>query len=251
MKTCLKLSLLCAIAMSGCAAGTTPSAAASPATTQAPADDAAQLRIRAQAIVTAFAAETTRTRGASLGSAPTVIVANTPQLIFFDFEPNTITVPDWSTQPAGLREAFKTFAGGGDAEAERLFRAFFNRFLVAHEAGHWLQYKTWDPRSGPPAMYRHEQDANELAVAFWRTQPGGEAFLAELQQLAERATAALPDPTPQDEDAAAYFDAHYRELGADPMKYGYYQFRFMADALRMREQLDFAKMAARTGSRAD
>lgn len=247
MKTCLKLSLLCAVAMTGCATGIRSSPTApSPDKVQAPADDAAQLRTQAQGIVDAFAAGVAQARGASLGAAPRIEVKNTPQLIFFDFDPNTITVPDWNIQPAGLRDAFKTFAGGGDADAERLFRTMFNKFLIAHEAGHWLQYRTW--KGAPPRMYGFEQDANLLAVAFWRTQPGGEAFLAELEQLATRAASALPDPTPQGEDAAAYFGAHYRELGADPMKYGYYQFRFMADALRMRQQLDFARMAARPHS---
>lgn len=243
----LSLSLLCAIAISGCATATEPpTAAGSSVETQPTANDPAQLRAQTQAIVDAFAAGVTQARGATLGNAPAVEVKSSPQLIFFDFEPNTIIVPDWNTQPAEVREVFKTFAGGNEADAERLFRAFFNRFLVAHETGHWLQYKTW--RGGPPDLYRHEQDANRLAVAFWRTQPGGEAFLSELQQLAERAAAALPDPTPRGEDPAAYFGKHYQELGADPMKYGYYQFRFIADALRMRQQLDFAAMAARPHS---
>lgn len=246
MNAGLKLSLLCVMAMTGCATGTAPSATTPlPDAMQAPTDDA-QLRVQTQAIVDAFAAGVAQARGASPGTAPRVEVKNTPQLIFFDYEPNTITVPDWNTQPAGLREVFKTFAGGGEADAEHLFRAFFNRFLVAHEAGHWLQYKTW--KGGPPDFYRHEQDANRLTVAFWRTQPGGEAFLSELQQLAEHAAAALPDPTPQGEDPAVYFGAHYQELGADPLKYGYYQFRFMADALQTRTQLDFRQMAGRPHS---
>ncbi len=32
--------------------------------------------------------------------------------------------------------------------------------------------------------------------------------------------------------------------GRDPLKYGYYQFRFMSEALRDRSRLDFAKMVA-------
>ena len=31
-------------------------------------------------------------------------------------------------------------------------------------------------------------------------------------------------------------------LGRDPLKYGYYQFRFMRDAIRNRAQLDFSEM---------
>ena len=250
MSAFLKLLLSCAMAMTGClpaAMAATPAPA--PAVAQETAGDALPLRARAQAIVAAFAAETARARGASLGDGPAVEVKNTPQLITFDFQSDTLAVPDWDTQPAGLHEMFKTFAGGGDADAERFFRAFFNRFLVAHEAGHWLQYRTW--KGGSPDLYKFEQDANQLAVAFWRTQPGGEAFLAELQRLAEGAVAALPDPTPHGEDPAAYFGANYAALGADPLKYGYYQFRFMADALRMRERLDFARMASREHSGSD
>ena len=206
--------------------------------------DTAALRADAQAIVTAFAAEIARARGASLGDAPSVQVRNTPQLIFFGATANQVVVPLWETQPPAMRTVFGTFAGGGDAEAERLFRAFFNRFLVAHEAAHWFQ-----ARAGrrAPTLYENEDMANRLAVAFWRTQPGGEPFLAELERLATQAAANLSDPTPPGEDAVAYFGANYQTLGRDPLKYGYYQFRFMRDALRERGQLDFARMTSDAG----
>lgn len=214
--TSRSLALLCTVALSGCAHAAQQASTAAP-TTQ-PATDPAQIKAQAQAIVDAFAAETSRVRDAALGTAPVIAVGNTPQLIAYDFQTNVLTVPQWESQPACLRQVFGTFAGGGDAEAEHLFRAFFNRFLVAHEAGHWFQYRTW--KGAPPQLYALEQDANLLAVAFWRTQPGGEDFLAELERLANRAVAALPDPTPKGEDAASYFGAHYRELGSDPLEYG-------------------------------
>ncbi len=34
----------------------------------------------------------------------------------------------------------------------------------------------------------------------------------------------LPSPVPAGEDPVKYFNEHYQELGADPYKYGYYQF---------------------------
>ena len=95
-----------------------------------------------------------------------------------------------------------------------------------------------------PTLYDNENVANRFAVAFWRTQPGGEPFLAELERLATRAAANLPDPTPAGADPIAYFGANYQALGRDPIKYGYYQFRFMRDALRDRAGLDFARMVA-------
>jgi hypothetical protein len=81
--------------------------------------------------------------------------------------------------------------------------------------------------------------ANRIAGAFWLTQPRGEAFITELERLAARAAAALPNPTPPGQDPVAFFGENYQELGRDPLKYGYYQFRFMADALRERRTLDF------------
>ena len=173
-----------------------------------------------------------------------MLIRNMPQLIQFLGPANQIMVPWWDTTPPEMRAVFRTFAGAGDPEAEHLFRAFFNRFLIAHEAGHWFQARA---NRGEPTLYANENMANRLAVAFWRTQPGGEARLAELERLAGRAAANLPDPTPAGEDAVAYFGANYHALGPDPLKYGYYQFRFMRDALRDRAQLDFGRMVARDG----
>jgi hypothetical protein len=67
--------------------------------------------------------------------------------------------------------------------------------------------------------------------------------------LALRAASSLPDPTPPGEDPVAYFGANYQTLGRNPLQYGYYQFRFMADALRDRSQLDLAQMTAGGESR--
>ncbi len=200
-----------------------------------------QFRTAAQAIVNAFAEEVRRARGNVLATPPAVEIRNTPQLIFFGDKANTITVPWWETQPGEMRGVFRTFAGGGETEAEHLFRAFFNRFLIAHEAGHWFQ-----ARAGRRAatLYDNENMANRIAVAFWRTQPDGERFLAELERLAVRAVARLSDPTPAGEDPVAYFGANYQALGRDPLKYGFYQFRFMADALRERSQLDWTSLVA-------
>ena len=205
--------------------------------------DAAQFRTAAQGIVDTFAAGVSRVRGGALADAPIVEVRNTPQLISFLSSSNTIVVPWWETQPDETRAVFRTFSGGGDAQAEHFFRAFFNRFLIAHEAAHWFQARA---NRREATLYENENVANRIAVAFWRTQPDGECFLVELERLATQAAAQLPHPTPAGESPAAYFDANYQTLGRDPLKYGYYQFRFMADALRNRARLDFARIVSAT-----
>ena len=201
--------------------------------------DTAQFRRVAQSIVDAFALEVSKARGGSLAPTPQVDVRNTPQLISFQGTPNRIIVPWWGTTAPEMRAVFRTFAGGTDADAERLFRVVFNQFLIAHEAGHWFQARA---NRREATLYANEDAANRLAVAFWRTQPRGEQFLADVERLVTRAADALPDPTPAGEDPVAYFGANYQALGADPLKYGYYQFRFMRDAVRARATLDFAKL---------
>jgi hypothetical protein len=230
-----------ALLLLGCAASAarTPLSALEP--TVAIQADAPDLRSEAQAVVAAIVAEVNRVRGGPSADVPTVEVRNTPQLIFFSRKANQIVVPSWADAPPGIRAVFATFAGGGDAEAERFFRLFFNRFLIAHEAGHWFQAHV---NRREATLYENENAANRFAVAFWRTRPDGERFLAELERLATRAAANLPDPTPAGDDPVAYFNANYQALGRDPIKYGYYQFRFMRDALRDRARLDFASMVA-------
>jgi len=230
-----------------CASGAsrTPPRATTPASRVVPVyTDTAQFRASAQAVVNSFAARIAEARGSVLGEAPTIQIRNAPQLIFFSASSNQIVVPWWETTPTEMRAVFGRFSGGDDADAEYLFRAFFNRFLIAHEAGHWFQARA---NRREPTLYDNENVANRLAVAFWRTQPDGESFLAELERLATRTAAALPDPTPAGEDPVAYFGANYQTLGREPLKYGFYQFRFMRDALRDRSHLDFARMV--TGDR--
>ena len=236
----LLVSLMCVASAWGCASRQ-PIGAGNPAlATIVPVySDTAEFRTDVQAITNTFAAEVARARGAALGDAPSIEVRNTPQLIFFNGSANRITVPWWDAVQPEMRTVFRTFAAGADEEAEYLFRAFFNRFLVAHEAAHWFQARA---NRRAPTLYENENVANRLAVAFWRTQPEGERFLAELERLATRAAEVLPDPTPTGEDPVAYFGANYQTLGRDPLKYGYYQFRFMRDALRDRSELDFAQM---------
>jgi predicted amidohydrolase YtcJ len=201
--------------------------------------DTAQLRAAAQAVVNSFHARAVGA-GLELGPAPVVEVRTTPQLIFYLPSGGKIVVPWWDDLGPAVQQVFARL-GGGDAEGERVFRAFFHRFFIAHEAAHWLRYRS-DTRK--ETLYAGEDDANRIAVAYWRTQPDGEAFLAELERMLVGIVARIPDPTPAGEDPVAFFGANYQELGRDPMKYGYYQFRFVLDAVRERSRLDYASLLA-------
>lgn len=204
--------------------------------------DKAQLKSSAQAIVDTYVAAAENAYGSDLGPAPTVEIRNTPPLIYIDYRSNKIVVPFWYTESAAVRSVFRTFAGGNDEQAERLFRCYFNRFLIAHEASHWFQFHAHREEASD---YENENMANRMAVAFWRTQPGSESFLDELERLAVVAAASVPDPTPPGDDPVAYLGANYEAISSQPLKYGYYQWKFTVKALQDRKQLDFARMVAK------
>lgn len=206
--------------------------------------DTAGLRATAQSVINSFHARAAAA-GLDLGVVPAVEVRTTPQLIFYSGQNGKITMPWWDDLTPEVRSVF-AHLGGGEPEGEQVFRAFFHRFFLAHEAAHWLRHRS---ETNATTRYAREDDANRVAVAFWRTQPDGEAFLAELERMLVGIVGRIPDPTPAGEDPVAYFGANYQELGRDPMKYGYYQFRFVLDAVRERSTLDLDTILAGLASR--
>jgi hypothetical protein len=237
----LTLLFLCACVHATPQAGQTPRAAELFPT----AADTAELRQYAQAIVDEFGVQAAAV-GFDLGPAPTVEVRTTPVLIYYSGSRSAIGIPWWDELPDAQRAMFTLF-GGDVAEGERIFRVFFNRFLVAHEAAHWFQART-DSRQ--PTLYENENMANRIAVAFWRTQPDGEAFLTELERMLIGIVGRVPDPTPPGEDPVAFFGDNYRALAEDGIGYGYFQFRFMLDAVRDRERLNLAERAPNPAAQA-
>ena len=105
--------LICVLLGLGCASSASSTsgeprvAATTAATTAAPLvlayPDTTALRAGAQDIVSAFAAEVARVRGAPLADVPTVLVRNTPGLIQFLDPTNQVMVPWWDTTPPEMR----------------------------------------------------------------------------------------------------------------------------------------------------
>jgi hypothetical protein len=238
------ISTLLTLALLGACSAAAPRSASPPSAADlfpSPADTV-ELRRYAQAIVDEFG-EQAAAAGFDLGPVPTVEVRNTPVLIYYSG--SKIVMPWWDELPAQQRAMFTLF-GGDEGEGERIFRAFFYRFLVAHEAGHWFQART---ETRQPTLYENENMANRVAVAFWRTQPGGKAFLAELERMLVGIVDRVPDPTPPGEDPVSFFGANYRALAEDGVGYGYFQFRFIRDAVRDRDRLRLADMAPAAAGR--
>lgn len=200
--------------------------------------DKSSLKSGAEQIVNDFAARVRAVNNAQLG-ALTIRVKNTPSLIYISFEHQEIVVPWWPELDPDAQGIFVTLAGD-TVRGQRLFNLLCNQFIIAHEAGHWLQFSAGSMTSeGTLDRYNNELEANQIAVAYWMTTPRGDAHLTEIANLLEPILARMPDPVPPESEPQAYFNNHYTELMENPMAYGWFQFRFVLDALAQRDQLEF------------
>jgi len=168
---------------------------------------------------------------------PSVAIRNTPNLAYFDHRSGTIVLAHWPTLGPDLRGFFLGLADTAE-EAGALFVGLFDQFLVAHEMGHWAQRGLGVKRD----RYGAEREANDLAVAFFRTVTDGELLLLDLRSRVAEALSRLADPTPADEDEREFFNTQYAQLARNPAAYGYYQFRFILDSIDARESLDFKSL---------
>ncbi len=177
--------------------------------------------------------------GGDAGAPPEILVANTPQLSYYSPRANRIVIPYWPPQESTVA-FFLVLTDGDEAMAEELFTELFDWFLVAHELTHWLM----TAHGAEADHYTSEAMANDGAVAFYNLSPGSEERLLRLDTLLAIALERLADPTPASLDPVTYFNAFYPALTSNPRQYGYFQFRFIRDAIARRHELEFAAFVA-------
>lgn len=154
-----------------------------------------------------------------LTSPPQAILNTKPFLIFYSPKLNTVNLPIWSQVIPQQKEFFYKL-GGNEKKGKKIFGLFFNGFYLPHELGHALQNVTGKRESN---LYQNEYFANTLAILYWqKTNRSNE--LRKCYKYAKQMVKQLPNPAPEGQDPIKYFNEHYQELGADPYKYGYYQF---------------------------
>ena len=150
----------------------------------------------------------------------TKAVLNTkPYLIFYSTTLNQVNLPIWHQVIPAQKEFFYEL-GGDEEKGKKLFGLFFNGFFLPHEMGHALQEAI---NENEVNLYQNEYFANVVAILYWR-KVNRKGELAECYELAKKMVRELPNPVPPGEDPIKYFNEHYEELGADPYKYGFFQF---------------------------
>lgn len=152
-------------------------------------------------------------------SKPVAILNTKPFLIFYSPKLNTVNLPIWEQVIPDQKKFFQSLTGN-EKDGKEMFGLFFNGFYLSHELGHALQTAANIKNSN---LYQNEYFANTVAILYWRKVKRTDE-LKQCYAYAKRIISQLPNPTPEGEDPIKYFNEHYNELGADPYKYGYYQF---------------------------
>ncbi len=195
--------------------------------------DSASLVQDANHIITSFSAHL-NTISPVFTSQPKAILNTKPFLIFYSPKSNLVNLPIWNQVMPQQKEFFYKL-GGNEKKGKEIFGLFFNGFYLPHELGHAIQNAANKRESN---LYLNEYFANTIAILYWRK----ENRLKELRQCykyAKLMVSQLPNPAPDGEDPVKYFNEHYQELGADPYKYGYYQFAQFVEIYENRELKDF------------
>ncbi|MFZ2988578.1 ImmA/IrrE family metallo-endopeptidase [Ideonella sp.] len=208
-----------------------------------PADAKEAMRAQGQAIV-GQVLEQLRLANRAAKAVPQVIVRNEPFLIGIelkDLSKPELIVPLWAEAAPPLRGLISQLVqlAGSTVPPQTFFEDTFNWALVAHEMGHYFVYDQV-PAAQRMNDYVQEAEANRFMVAFWNTQPRAREQLDRCGEVWQALATRMPSPVPAGTTPEAHFIKNYQALSEDPMAYGWYQFKWMADAWRERDTLTFA-----------
>jgi hypothetical protein len=195
--------------------------------------DSAELVQDANKIVDAFSVHL-NSISPIFSSRPKAILNTKPFLIFYSPKSNLVNLPIWEQMIPQQKEFFFKL-GGSEKIGKKIFGLFFNGFYLPHELGHAIQSAAKKRDSN---LYRNEYFANTVAILYWRKVKRTKE-LRQCYRYAKQMVRQLPNPVPQGLDPIKYFNEHYQELGADPYKYGYYQFAQFVEIYENKKSTDF------------
>lgn len=93
--------------------------------------------------------------------------------------------------------------------------------------------------------YQSEQEANEITVFYLESFDEGVQFLDYISPKVDSLVAFLDNPVPEGISEEEYFNENYSQLGLDPYAYGYFQFKFVQNALQKRGEITLEEIISR------
>lgn len=192
--------------------------------------DAAALRSHMEQVRDGYVAQM-RTVDLPVPFVPKVEVKYTPNIVFYSND-QTVVAPVYQDTPAEFRSLLAEW-GAGEAAGEELFAALFNWFFLPHELTHYVQETrgvVWDG-------YRAEQHANDGAVAYLMTTPGGPEKLERLAALLEKVLPRVKTELFKNGFDPLVFALNKRAVDANPIEYGFAQFTMVKSSIARRSQI--------------
>ena len=174
------------------------------------------------------------------------MVATMPDATRYDAVSRAIVLVPYEVLSAPHRAAMDRFAAIGTLglTGHGQYIEVFNKLLVAHELGHWLQAVAQKPLS----RWQAEYQANQIMVAFWRENPSAQPFAETERRLANFVAQPpnMPNPVPANEGMSVedYFNAHLAEIEVDPMLYASFQKMMVRQAMAEQPVPSFCQMVA-------
>ena len=171
--------------------------------------------------------------GYNLPTIPKAKIQTEPSLIRLDKSNNAIIVPYWGDLLNDQKEIFKSWRG---ENAEEFFVLMFNWFFIPHELGHFINPKIHDIDP-----YTSEKEANEVAVLFLKRDQENLEKLDFIKKSISQILETLPKIYFGNMSEVEYFDTNYQKIGNNPNTYGYFQFKFILDALNNQKNISIRK----------
>ena len=102
---------------------------------------------------------------------PSIAVETRPSLVSYNTTDRIVRMSRWSELDEGMQGLLTAWAAEGTLglSPAAMFDEIFNRFLLAHELGHYLEHMSG--RLNAIDLWESEVEANRIAVAFWASQP--------------------------------------------------------------------------------
>ena len=142
----------------------------------------------------------------------------------YESEKNVVHVATWEHLSPEQKAFFSQLASASSLKSAEDAFATSMRWIFLHELGHWWQACQ---RVEDESHYAKERGANRIAAAYWRMQDP--EVVDWVATTANSQRVAFPNPVPEDQSVATYFDTNYETFNESA--YLWFQNRMVLDVL--------------------
>lgn len=173
-----------------------------------------------------------REKGFTPPYIPSIEISTSYALIYWNEAKNRVVLPYWDKL---YPEQKKLFIGWRGENAEEFFISLFNWFFIPHELGHFMLLTNPHNNLTP---YESERAANEFAIAFLISKRENQEKIKFIEKSLQEVLDILPIIDFENMTEEEYFNVNYSKLGTNPNAYGYFQFKFILDILKTKDNIN-------------